>query len=75
MSAASWMYDLIVAVSMIVSPLHQWSQAIMPGLTQLDVGELRGRAEIADDLALDEPARLAADHQHAPRRRMRRRRP
>ena len=42
MSAASWMYDLIVAVSMIVSPLHQWSQAIMPGLTQLESASFDG---------------------------------
>ena len=34
MSAANWMYDSIVAVSMIVSPVHQWSQAILPGLIQ-----------------------------------------
>ena len=34
MSAASWMYSFMVAVSITVSPVHQWSQAIMPGFTQ-----------------------------------------
>ena len=47
MSAASWMYSRIVAVSITVSPLHQWSQAIMPGFTQalslISLGVLRLR--------------------------------
>ena len=57
--------------------LHVAGPPMVPGhharLDPRGVRQFAGRGQIQDQVALDQPARLAANHQHAPRRVMRRR--